>query len=888
MPENSYHQLLVFIQFICPKPLRCLLYNLAKETVTSEKPFDFDRFLLSEKTSLDHLVKTNKIRQSQYHRIYHIAGKSNINDLDVLSLVMLLQHMFGEVLTTDEANAIECIRRKYYMLHVLAFKNSTQITSDYFERTWTQLKEATLTLANHADETGDFRSKISELIAQAKCNYLPNASSYVQAWYKEVLTFQRQADNEEGQCFECKLEENVTVAMEEDTSNDPFLKILEDNATVVEEEDKNSSRGIPEKETPLTSLREEQHDVFQRLPEEETPLTSLKEEQHDVFQRLPDRSCHRIETTENEINGTAQLDKDIKHYKVPLTRWPRLQHSHEVIRTLIGYCHELEKKLELPGTVTQDTDHIDNVDVFVRDMAFDITYLSTEPEEVLQEDSEYMRYGMKNRFAGILIDSDGIRLIDPVSKETRSVKYDINMKSECHSRMSHISNLIELAVFKPLLEKINLLRDLICASSDLEMQDATESRILYDRSKPSETMDTARNRQHLRRDGMDYELNQDIIRNIRQHKKLIDRLLGEMIALTNRSENVRPMIEGYETKEISKQIAEDLFQLHPTIKWCGYRYSTLHIHTEHISDSSENDRLNEKIKDFLSRKDIKDYIIVVIGKNIKEYNYVGAEIQSEADKKATLGCFSVYKKGNQKSVCGLLSKHFVLGTSRIFVKDAIHFGTVLPATNIEGGLDIAAMEIVKQHIQGLDMSFKNYENETRPAYLYDNTDNKMLQDQPVYLRGAMTKLGVGTIHIPTLQCSDDTDKAYIQIFDGNFTLNMPFGRLAVEGDSGAILCMDELGTKNVCVISMLMGELLREPEEEERMYSTLRLSCGLKYLEDKTQGKFTLGGTFFRNRNKQILWDLLESLPTGTNETGRGEKTKPIENKNIDETASTD
>ncbi|XP_053389805.1 uncharacterized protein LOC123527732, partial [Mercenaria mercenaria] len=625
--------------------------------------------------------------------------------------------------------------------------------------------------------------------------------------------------------------------------------------------------------------------------------TAVEEEHNDSFRGISgtyiqtkiDFSCQRTRTTYHQINRTTQVEKkEIIHYKVPLTCWPRLQHSQELVETLVGYCQGLENKLKLPGTVKQHVENIDNVNVFVRGNAFDIKCLTAEPEKRLQQEteiffiSENLTNHSINRLEGIFIDSKGVRLVDAVSETTLYVKDDIIMTNECQNIISEISSLIEVALFKPLLEKIELLRNLIFASScDIKegclhaVQEKTT--ILYDRLRTSDPLNVVEDRPNAHIDGMDYKLNQDIIINIRQHKNQIDRLIGEMIALTNRStlpEKMRPVVEGYKTKEINKQTAEDLFKLHSTIKWCGYRYSTLHINVEHISDSFENDRRNEKIKAFLSRKHINDYRIDIIESQIKEYNYVGAEIQSETRTKATLGCFSVYRKGNQKTVCCLLSKHFVLGSSRIFVDDKVHFGTVLPATNEEGGQDIAAAKIVERHLQDLDMNFKNYEDQPRPAFLYDNTDNKMLQDQPVYLRGAMTKLGVGTIHIPTLQCCDDTDADYIQIIDGNFTLKMPFERLAVEGDSGSIICMDELGTKNVCVISMLMGELLRKSEEEQRVYSTLRLSCALKYLEDKTQGKFILGGTVSgKEIVDQILRDLLESLPTGTNEIDQGEKT---------------
>ncbi|XP_053378696.1 uncharacterized protein LOC128548243 [Mercenaria mercenaria] len=216
MPGSNYDQLVVFIQFICPQPLRRLLYSLASATVTPGKHFDFDSFLRSEKTSLDNLVKRDKISQSQYHRIYHIGGKSNINDLDVHSLVVLLQYLFQGVLSEDQTHAISCIQRRYYLLLILSITATDSVPSNVFESMWTELEEATLTLADKEDETaGDFYTELSELIKQAKYNSLPNAPSYIKAWYIEVSAMQGQTDNEESQCFQCKLGEKATVTEEE-------------------------------------------------------------------------------------------------------------------------------------------------------------------------------------------------------------------------------------------------------------------------------------------------------------------------------------------------------------------------------------------------------------------------------------------------------------------------------------------------------------------------------------------------------------------------------------------------------------------------------------------------------------------------------------------------
>ncbi|XP_060556537.1 uncharacterized protein LOC132717147 [Ruditapes philippinarum] len=580
----------------------------------------------------------------------------------------------------------------------------------------------------------------------------------------------------------------------------------------------------------------------------------------DIGKTKNAKLCQNIDTSDKNPFEYLSVDtNEIWHYKVPLKRLPRKHRLHGLVGTLIDYSEDIEKELGLPNMDESGMEHLDDINMFIQNNTFDMKLLIEDREDLYRTNTEISQIASRtksvarSKAVGLFVKTEGIQFVESVTDSTIFVYSDSQIKKE-KEHANAISSLMEVTIMRPLIGKVAIFHKLLgIAYSQRNSEDISASAIvkefpyLYSNLSPSSIT------------AIETNSSDEFFKCIQENKSNIERMLGEMIALANRSglpEEIMPVIKEYQTAVVSKEVAMDLFKLDTAITWCGFRYRTFHIYVKH--NESEDKELAEKISKFVATHGIMKYEVIYIDGDLEEYSYIGSmispkiqnsketkskgqgkvqrKVQGGAQKKtedhhATLGCFATFKQGNCSSICALISKHFAnhLGNG-MFDKDIRLLGRVIPVTLDQGHYDIAAAKIVDDRVLNLDTNFRNYDGEIKRAILVDV--NKAMQNQAVYLRGAKTKLGVGTIEIPFFIKSDG--KYYIKVKPGSLEHKEPCGRLAEEGDSGAILCYDDLD-QNLKVCGMLMGKCC-----EGESYCFLPLSHALEQLNESTNGEFKL------------------------------------------------
>lgn len=521
----------------------------------------------------------------------------------------------------------------------------------------------------------------------------------------------------------------------------------------------------------------------------------------------------------------------VVHYVASVKSWPRVYRSQQLINDLIERCTHLES-LILNRTNSDDTNEIGlKIDIYLNDKTQencparflvrgnDITKQETLNLHILKNnDRATVPF---NSFVGVLVDTHEAKLIRKVTEsemfvdvvkvrfEKSDSRHDLETKVA-----SKISSLLEGVVFKNLHTKCIILRDL------------RESKVP---------------------DG--YEAKDAFEAKLQENKEIIDQLLGEIIALFNRStlpEKERPQVKGFEKKKVTKTVETDLFKFDETIRGFGYRYSTFVINIEHSADEEER---MEKIKMFLKGHGINDIQFNFVTKSITEYLHVGAEVRKSENGEpfGTLGAFAQFTKAGKTNPSAIISKHVAerLTSRKLYIKEnesTREVGDVIGETLTEGTYDIASAKLHPEYEGKYDPSFKNSDNEPREGLLYDGRCE--LQSLPVHIFGAKTSPGKGIIVIPELRY--ESPETYIQVQDRQAAGGAPVQRMAEPGDSGSIICADTLDDDKVHVIAMLIGS---DNHTEERVnpnvrrsYIALPLLQGVQQLENLTAGKFLLEG----------------------------------------------
>ncbi|XP_060593507.1 uncharacterized protein LOC132747986 [Ruditapes philippinarum] len=320
-------------------------------------------------------------------------------------------------------------------------------------------------------------------------------------------------------------------------------------------------------------------------------------------------------------------------------------------------------------------------------------------------------------------------------------------------------------------------------------------------------------------------------------KDSAERVFFEIIGLFNRSrlnEDHKPEVTGTHQHKVDDKVLKELYRVCPNVKSCGYRYSTLQVF---VNDMSNEKSYNRLIENVLKAHGINDFKIVPAICTYQSFLGVGAKVLPTGDvnRYGSLGGFA---KKNSHDMCALISRHVAIQSQDMQVSLTSDDGSIqskiIPETvpiDFPGPqLDISATEILASDVSRCDTKFRSEEGirMTGKDCIYDETH---LSSRRVHIWGAVSTPGLGIITMPEIHDINE-DNAYLIVENrANSTTVM-----SKKGDSGAMVCADDDYGSGVEVISMLIGEDTKNPGK----YATLRIDKGLKQLEKQTDSSFRL------------------------------------------------
>lgn len=203
----------------------------------------------------------------------------------------------------------------------------------------------------------------------------------------------------------------------------------------------------------------------------------------------------------------------------------------------------------------------------------------------------------------------------------------------------------------------------------------------------------------------------------------------------------------------------------------------------------------------------------------------------------SVGAFAL-KTDNQKEnvLCAVMSKHVAeiytrANIDEILLEQDMRGKILQPHSR---SVDIAAVALPKETKINETFRDQNDKHVVRSLYIYpQNTIPSVVENlRLVFLRGAATELGLGEIHLFTLEYAG-LQVASLLIKNRR---DRPDAPLCTPGDSGAVVCAaDRLG--KVVAIAIVVGEVQRETTE--KLYLAHMLQDGLEELGEVQNATFT-------------------------------------------------
>ncbi|XP_060593429.1 uncharacterized protein LOC132747916 [Ruditapes philippinarum] len=336
---------------------------------------------------------------------------------------------------------------------------------------------------------------------------------------------------------------------------------------------------------------------------------------------------------------------------------------------------------------------------------------------------------------------------------------------------------------------------------------------------------------------------------------LLEAILA-VYGMSNVPELERPKVPIH-SKKIDEQMKDDLFKICPTIKRMGYRYRTFYIYAVKPVRLEDEAIRDNKIRSVLRKYDIFPYEISACNEKIERMMHTGAKIEARFEpryslrsqtkntqlvKGGTLGCF-VKAAGGNKKYC-LLSKHVTEHCSKVYYVENGNnkiLGPMIPRTNgrFHGGLDISAATM-NEPVNEEAIKFKDRQGQKLKGFLHDyneeEEDGICRSGQSVHINGAVSKPGVGEITMPIVH-DYGLRSPLIQVED--ITTNPGgAGNFANEGDSGAVMCVEDPEKRHVIALGMVMGRI--DHNSSGRKYLALPLSKGVQQIEAQTRTRLEL------------------------------------------------
>ncbi|XP_060598082.1 uncharacterized protein LOC132751890 [Ruditapes philippinarum] len=324
-------------------------------------------------------------------------------------------------------------------------------------------------------------------------------------------------------------------------------------------------------------------------------------------------------------------------------------------------------------------------------------------------------------------------------------------------------------------------------------------------------------------------------------KELIERLHTEFVGIFNRSilpNNEKPCF-AENLYKIDKTMLQELKMISHLIRSCGYRWGTFQIN---VNDEYISDDIKKGIDTLMKTHNITKYSLVKVGINQCSTCHVGQGVKVEYGA-GTLGGFAKTSSEESERAWAILSRHVAQRSSdrNLYIAndEKTYIGKVMKEVIEDEAnkqyLDIAAASL--QRDISFDSRYITEEGSPVPGKPCDYDTDK-LRGLNVHIKGATTRLGLGTITMPEQIAvqTDNLDENYIIVEDRHKGI-----AFCQAGDSGAIVCADNPDKygEEVQLISMVVGENINKPaSQRQRSYTTVRLDKGLEQLKSLTEKDF--------------------------------------------------
>ncbi|XP_052765768.1 uncharacterized protein LOC128207015 [Mya arenaria] len=308
----------------------------------------------------------------------------------------------------------------------------------------------------------------------------------------------------------------------------------------------------------------------------------------------------------------------------------------------------------------------------------------------------------------------------------------------------------------------------------------------------------------------------------------------------------RPQV-GTKPRQVTDEMARAVFDNVHNAVGCGYRLGSFNIFVKETEIEQYSEETIQDIRSVLKPYGITDFILRSDPKEVMMFSgcKVGSAISAMGV--GTLGGFA--RKGNE--TCALIAKHVAGEVTHLSLidernNDEIVIGTILtPSVDtplVDLPVDIAAATL---NNVTTDTLFKNSDKEPMQSRLFDfiSGDIDFLEGLHVYIWGAKTNPGSGKITMAEFIRNTFTKCIAIEDLDPDEVDGDENPQhFAKEGDSGSIVCADDMDGQCVHVISMLMGLKLNRATEKSipRQYMSFYLQQGLTQLQHEHGEPFQL------------------------------------------------
>ncbi|XP_052761383.1 uncharacterized protein LOC128204081 isoform X2 [Mya arenaria] len=432
---------------------------------------------------------------------------------------------------------------------------------------------------------------------------------------------------------------------------------------------------------------------------------------------------------------------------------------------------------------------------------------------------------------------------NPVEDEHRSKANDVHIWISTKEKLSqNICNMLEMYALRHIRERTDILLTMTRGCNDQAYYHALQNCLgaqTIAMNSPVINPSTIRGDHHSvqthRQYSRDSTVEEYLTVSKEAHTRLVDEnkqsirdLHGEIIAMYGRSnlpDNEKPKPRDIDHK-VDKCIADAILQEIAGIKGLGYRFGTLNFYANsNILNEEEKQKLLLDINASLARLNIDvDNYVLRVGTHYESFSSnckVGSKVFAIEGSFGTLGGFAEKTREGTTNMCVLTANHVVSNAENNVLKmirpqGNLTLGEILPhqdSLQFSNPIDICATKVNTQLLKICETKQKNSDGNESESQVFDFATERIsaLTGELVYIWGATSSPGKGKIampeyferhrrHLVGIEDEDSSDE------EGNAASDKT--TFATKGDSGAIICKDDIDSvhNKVVAISMLIGE----------------------------------------------------------------------------------